>query len=212
MTLHQQIDDALSRNPNGWCSIGKGHELASLVVAMGGGNVVEVGVWGGRSFIPMALAVQYCGIGKAYAIDSFEADAAMEGQDEIHADWWKRVPFERIEEIFRENLAESGAEEFCEVIKKKSDDVKPPDRITVLHIDANHEEPAIRDVTRFAPQVVIGGFVCLDDVKWSSGAVSKSVEILLEMGFVERRRVVGKEEGTVFENDYGIWQRIHFCK
>lgn len=212
MTLHQRIHEALESNPNGWCSPSKAGDLASLVVAMGGGTVVEIGLWGGRSFIPMALAVAYCGKGRAVGIDSFEGAAAAEGEDEIHAEWWKRVPFERIEEIFLENLAESGAQEFCEIIKRRSDDVEPPHDITVLHVDGQHQERAISDVSRFAPNVVLGGYAVLDDVNWEGGNVQKSMQILLDLGFVERRRVLGKEPHTVFENDYAILQRITYCK
>lgn len=211
MTLHQQIHEALSNNPQGWCSVRKAGILASLVTSMGGGNVVDLGVYAGRSLLPMALACKYIGKGTVIGIDPFTVDAAIEGEEEKHAEWWKQMPFERIEEMLRESIAENGLEDWTRIIKKRSDDVDPPSEITVFSCDGNHAAQCIKDVSRFAPRVVIGGFTVLDDVGWSSGKVSESVPLLEGFGFVERLRIHGQEQGTIYTDDFGVWQRTSFC-
>lgn len=212
MTLHEQIQEALDHNPNGWCSNGKAAHLASLVLAMGGGNVLEIGVYAGRSFIPMAMAVKHCGRGMAYGIDPFTVAAAVENEQLQHKEWWERMPFERIEEILRENIMENELVDWVSIIKNKSSQVGPINDLSVFHCDGNHAQTAIGDVAKFAPHVVIGGFAVLDDVAWDSGCVSASIHILTDLGFVERSRVVGPEKRTNFTDDYAVFQRVGFCK
>lgn len=212
MTLHEQIQESLDHNPNGWCSNGKAAHLASLVLAMGGGNVLEIGVYAGRSFIPMAMAVKHCGRGMAYGIDPFTVEAAVENEQPQHKEWWERMPFERIEEILMENLAEQQLGQWVEIIRSKSSEVSNLPDLNVLHIDGNHERGAITDAIKFAPLVVIGGYCVLDDVGWDSGCVNACVHVLEDLGFVERSRVVGPEKRTNFTDDYAVFQRVAFCK
>jgi len=61
--------------------------------------------------------------------------------------------------------------------------VEPPPGIGLLHIDGAHDNVAIQDVVRFAPQVVIGGLVVLDDLNWSGGAVTRAAIRLEQLGF-----------------------------
>lgn len=179
---------------------------------MGGGIVVEVGVYAGRSAIPMALACKECDNGEVIGIDPFEAEAAKQDEEKIHADWWERVPFDRVKEILMECIAENEVGDHIQIIQHRSDDVTPPPNISVYHCDGNHASTALRDVSRFSCNVKLGGYVVLDDVGWGSGAVNASVKILEELGFVERLRVVGQEQGSKFTDDFGVWQRITYCK
>lgn len=211
MTLTQQIDHALRDNPHGWCSVEKAHHLAACVLCMGGGTVVEVGIFAGRSFFPMALVIKHLGNGKIIGIDPWDGEVAAEGEGGAHADWWKNIDHDHVENSFREGLMELELEEISIIHKAKSGDVESPAEISVLHIDGSHMEQAVADVNRFAPHVVIGGFCILDDLTWSGGKVEESAKLLLEYGFVERRRVLGQEDGTNYKNDYAVFQRTHHC-
>jgi len=209
MNLPDQIQEALRNNPHGWCSEEKAHVLASCVTAMGGGTVCEIGLYTGRSFLPMALAIKHAGRGNAIGIDAWDGKVAAEGEDEANANWWeKAVPHPTIEQMFRENMAELGVSDICQIIKDDSANVKPPDRIDVLHIDGSHKEKALQDTMRFACNVVIGGFVILDDLSWKGGNVELSVQWLLNNGFVERSRYVGPEEHTKYQNDFACFQKL----
>src|ERR1700683_5195449 len=107
MTLHDKISESLSINPHGWCSVEKAHILAGCVTSMGGGTVVEIGVYTGRSFLPMALAVKHCGKGIAIGIDAWNPEVAAEGEDKANAQWWKEtVPHDWVENTFREKMNE----------------------------------------------------------------------------------------------------------
>jgi hypothetical protein len=211
MTLAQQIDDALKNNPDGWCASEKAHNLAACVVAVGGGTVVELGIYAGRSLFPMALAVKHLGAGHVIGVDAFDCDVAADGENDANAEWWERVPFEKIEEKFREALAELDLQSVVTVLKEKSENVIPPHEISVLHVDGQHMDQAVADVRRFAPQVMIGGFCILDDLTWEGGRVERAAQELLAHGFVERRRVLGEEEGSRYKNDYAVFQRTHHC-
>lgn len=208
MTIHQRIDEALAQIKHGWCSHQKADDLASCVMAMGGGNILEIGLFAGRSFFPMAMAVRHCGIGKAIGIDPFDAEISAESEEGANKEWWKGIDHHYVENAFREKLWELQLQEWTVIHKSKSDDVEPPENISVLHVDGGHRDEALRDTVRFAGNVVMGGFCILDDVTWEGGAVSKSANWLTVVGFVERRRVVGIEKHTGMKDDYAIYQRI----
>jgi hypothetical protein len=209
MTLHQKIEESLRINPHGWCSPTKAGILAGCVTSMGGGNVCEIGVYTGRSFLPMALAVKQCGKGLAIGIDAWSPEVAAEGEDPANADWWARaVPHDWVEKTFREKMQEMQVCDVCRIIRDDSANVEPPQEITVLHVDGQHCGKALLDTSRFAPNVVLGGFVCLDDLNWEGGNVDLSAQWLLNHGFVERLRVVGMEPHSIYKNDFCLMQRI----
>jgi hypothetical protein len=209
MNLHDKIDNLLQYVPHGWCSVRKAHTMAALVTALRPQTVVEIGVYAGRSFLPMVLALHEIGAGMAYGIDPYDAKVSAEGETEENAAWWGSFDHRIIESMFLSvmDALPEMAPRWVHV-RQKSDDFTPPKEIGVLHIDGSHTDAAIRDVGRYAGQVVRGGFVVLDDLLWKSGAVSASITHLEALGFKELYRVIGKEEGTPFEDNWGVFQRI----
>lgn len=208
MNLHQKIDNLLLHVPHGWCSVRKAHTMAALVTALRPHTVVEIGVYAGRSFLPMVLALHEVGAGIAYGIDPYDAKVSVEGESEENAAWWGSFDHKIIEDMFLfvMGVLPEMAPRWCHV-RQKSDDFTPPKDIGVLHIDGSHTDAARRDVERYASQVVMGGFVVLDDILWKTGAVSESIPHLEALGFKELYRVIGKEEGTPFEDNWGVFQR-----
>lgn len=178
-----------------WCTVGKAHALAAMILANRPTVCVEIGVWRGGSAIPMALALQHVGDrGHLFAIDPWSVDASLDGEAKINQDWWGGV------------VGQSGHEEsyrvFCgrivkhnlqnvRILRMRSDDVPvlslatPQLPIDLLHIDGNHAAQAVRDVERFCPHVRQGGMLVMDDVQWISGHVQAGVEMAKAMGFVE---------------------------
>lgn len=195
MNLNQRIAEIVPKM-GGWCSIEKGQELALAVLKTHAKVVVEIGVLNGRSFLPMAMALKEQGSGTAIAIDPWSAPASVVGQNEVNANWWGRLDHESIYQDFLANVKKNGVSDFVRVLRQPSDNVKPPSKIDVLHIDGNHSEQAIRDVERFASKVVRGGFVFCDDIGWDGGAIQKAVELLLSMGFVKS---FDRDTGAMFE-------------
>lgn len=184
-TLFARIEEILSGETiPGWCSVEKAQTLAALVVALRPQTSVEIGVFGGRSFFPLALAHHKIGCGTVLGIDPWEAEASAAGQDPANAEWWRAsVDYEVIYQDFMRRIGSLGVADRAIVARKKSDDVEPPATIGLLHVDGNHGEQAMRDVRRFSPHVSAGGVCILDDLDWGGGAVRASEKFLLSNGF-----------------------------
>jgi predicted O-methyltransferase YrrM len=75
--LFEKIDDLFERQLPGWCTKEKAYTLASLVIGTRPAVIVEVGVFGGRSFLPMALALKELGKGMAIGIDPWSPAASV---------------------------------------------------------------------------------------------------------------------------------------
>src|SRR5208283_4602386 len=162
MNLFDQLDE-IAKFEHGWCTPEKMRALASIVLALRPETVVEIGVWSGKSLIPMALACKLLGKGRVIGIDPFDSVASVEGQIPIVADWWRKVDHDGVLRFFLEKVKHFGVQDYVTFIRKRSDDVIPDREIGLLHVDGNHALQAVRDVERFAPRVAPGGIVVLDD-------------------------------------------------
>lgn len=183
MNLFTQIDEFMRVHLHGWCSIPKAEAMASSVLAIRPETVVEVGVWTGKSCVPLALSCAYNHFGKVVAIDPWSHDASVTGQTGANLDWWNSVNHDEIYNIFISEINRLNLNAYVQVNRAKSDDVEPPPNIGVLHIDGNHSEQAIRDVERYAPNVILGGFTFCDDIHWDGGGVNIAVQRLTKLGF-----------------------------
>ena len=80
--LFAQIESELAHpdHQDGWCKLEKANALAAAIVSIQPNLIVEVGVWAGRSLIPMALSLKYLGKGKILGIDPWRAADSEIGQ------------------------------------------------------------------------------------------------------------------------------------
>lgn len=164
----------------------KAHTLAALVLALRPALTIELGIWQGASFLPMALAHRAIGVGRLIAVDPWSATASIQGQinpDDVK--WWSEVDHERAYQTFVTALAEEGLSGIVEIVRATSDEYVPPDGIGLWHCDGNHGEQAIRDVQKFAPKMESGGIIVMDDLDWRGGAVRKACMALESMGWIE---------------------------
>lgn len=179
-----------------WCDLEKAHALAAMVLALRPRAVCEIGVWMGGSLVPIALALR--GLRdldiaagrdpvrrRAVAIDPWSKDASCAGQDGADMAWWASVDHDVAFAAFRARLERHGLVEIVDVVRARSDDAPVPDGIGLLHVDGNHAEQATRDVARFAPAVVAGGILVLDDLSWRGGHVRAARAVAEGMGFRE---------------------------
>lgn len=197
-TIHEQL--------TGWCSWHKAQTLASAVIALRPQVIVEIGVWGGKSFIPMAIAQQALDInGFCYAIDPWDAKASVQGQlNPADEEWWKEQgKHDFAHEQFQKFCRLAQVDHFVQVLKMSSDIAPVPENIGLLHCDGNHGEQALRDIQKFAFNVIPGGLVFLDDLQWTGGAVMQSAEALKALGFVELYTVDDPET----RNKWGAYLR-----
>jgi len=199
MNLFQQIESALVSNDlrEGWATYDKAELLASTILALRPSIVCEVGIWAGRSLVPMALACKKVGKGIVVGIDPWEREASVEGLTGANLEWWAtRAPHEYIYQEFMKALKAFDVESVVQIHRKKSDDVEPPLSVGLLHLDGNHSAQAVKDVDRFAPNVILGGFCFMDDIHWIDGGVTQAVENLKTLGFVELFKV---DTGAFFQ-------------
>ena len=185
---------------DGWATLEKAFTMAGLVLEMKPKVVVEIGTYAGRSLLPMLWALRETKSGKAIGIDPYDAKISSEQEFPGNSEWWAGLDHALIEKKFHAFLKAFGVSHLCEVVKKKSDDVTPPDVIDILHIDGGHTDVAIRDATRFGSKVRSGGVVVLDDIQWVGGSVLRAIDELEAMGFKEGYRNV--------EQNWNVMQRI----
>jgi predicted O-methyltransferase YrrM len=210
--IAQLFDEILRADKRviGWASITKQIAMASAVVALRPDISMEIGVYGGKSFFPMAFAHRAIGRGRVIGIDPWNGPESAKGQIANHAQYWSTLNHGRIYHDFMRQRKEFGLESVTEIIRFASDDYDPSPGISVLSIDGNHGPQAIKDVERYAPMVKMGGLVFCDDLAWDgsdSDYVAQSLEKLTLLGFVEKYRVQNKAQGG--NDDWGCWQKIH---
>ena len=197
-TMRADIEQALSRIPvdfGGGCSVAKAAVLAELITTHGLDTAVEIGVYRGRSFIPLALAMRAQGHGRAFGVDPYAVEPAMQHDDHgipldvIHAfvrdsDWdgiWQSVE----EAIDREHVRD-----FAELLRTTSLNAASrfaPGQLGLVHIDGNHDRDSVEsDISTWLPRIRPGGFLVLDDASWDSvspsmRALSASHELILNV-------------------------------
>jgi hypothetical protein len=194
--LYNDIDSWMTQNLDGWSTKRKVAALVGAIMAIEPMVVVELGVWSGRSLIPMAMALKHLkSKGFVIGIDPWSGAASAEGMEGEHKKWWAEAPHERIYKQFTDELVKTGVAPWTKIFRCKSDDWNiPPDlSIDLLHGDGNHGEfSSTFDVTHYAPRVRVGGFLYWDDKQWTSKAAS----MIPTLGFIP---LFDEDGGTMFQ-------------
>lgn len=140
---------------HGWLSDAQGEALFDAARHPGGGHVVEIGSWHGRSTIWLAAGARLAGRA-VFAIDPHEGS--------------REDPSARTLDRFTENLEQSGLLAVVTPLVMRSTDAVS--RITgpvhLLFIDGDHSvEGATLDAETWLPRVAPGGIVMVHDVATS---------------------------------------------
>lgn len=174
---------------DGWGSVEKACTLASLVVAMKPKVCVEIGVWAGRSMLPMAWAVKENGSGEVIGIDPYDAAISARDQFAQHEEFWQNAPHATIRDGLASMVEKLGLSKVVKFIRKPSEQVEPM-RCQLIHFDASAGEPTVADAERFGPLVDVGGIAVFSNVLWVGGSVLRAMDVMEGLGFVERFRHV----------------------
>jgi predicted O-methyltransferase YrrM len=131
-------------------------------------TIVEIGVFGGKSLVPMAFALKGNKKGKIYGIDPWSNQASIEHvQNEVNRHWWGTLNLEAIRLGLVSQITRFGLDPYVELIQKTSADTPPIPNIDMLHIDGNHSDPtSYFDVIKWVPLVKSGGWIIFDDMTW----------------------------------------------
>jgi len=196
INLFKGISEILPTLP-GWCDENKAMTLASLVVAFRPEVIVAIGVFGGKSLIPMALACQSVNRGIVIGIDPWSNDVAVREQTTAEdREWWRTVDLEKIRKEFMAKIVALNLTPFVRIERLESRQVSSPSAISILHVDGSHSDTAMHDIMKFAPHVVVGGYCVTDDSDWKGGGVQRGERRLLEMGF---HRIAHLGTGKLFQ-------------
>ncbi len=168
--LELKISSTVPHMP-GWCSVEKALAMAELICKTKPDVVVEIGVFGGRSLIPQAMALMELGrsLGVIYGIDPWKKESALEGKnDPANDDWWSKVNLHDVHAKAVEAIWQHGLDAYCTLLRCPSQACFGMfTDIDILHIDGNHStEASCRDVRLYLPKVRIGGYIWMDDTDW----------------------------------------------
>jgi len=171
---------------HGWTTVDKGVRLAELVVSTQAALSVELGVFGGRGTISLAIGHEALMHGYVVAVDPWERAASLDGGNAPeNADWWGKLDHEAIYEGFLKALADSRVASLCHVLRQRSDVAVAEfeDRsIGVLHQDSNHSELiSSAEVELWAPKLRAGGLWIADDTDWPT--TQQAQALLVRKGF-----------------------------
>jgi hypothetical protein len=173
----------------GWCTKEKAIKMATLIKPTD--FCVELGVWGGRSLLPMCFMTK----NKVIGIDAWAKVASLEGiNDEKNDEWWKNVDYDKMFNYTKDLLNNYNCRN-ARLIRSKSSDVVnnfKDESIDFLHQDSNHsEEISCSEVELYYKKVKINGFWIFDDTNWET--TRKAQQLLLNYGYQE-----------IY--DYGTWK------
>jgi predicted O-methyltransferase YrrM len=184
--LRQRVERAIP-TLHGWTSVDKGARLAELVVIAEAELSVELGVFGGRGTISLAIGHEALGRGRVLAVDPWERAASLEGDNAPANDaWWGELDHEAIYTSFVNALDQTGVRPWCHVLRERSRDavLRVADgSVSVLHQDSNHsEQVSTAEVEQWTPKLAPGGLWVADDTDWPT--TQRAQARLAELGFV----------------------------
>jgi predicted O-methyltransferase YrrM len=182
----------------GWCTQYKASILIDLIYQIEAKTVVEVGVWGGKSLIPMAYALKGLGSGIAYGIDQWSETESANGMDGVNLRWWSSVDHEAIYQGLVNKIHEFKLGRQIQLVRSSSEAAEPIANIDLLHIDGNHsEKTSLYDVCKWVPLVRSGGIIIFDDTTW--GTTGAAVQWLNNNCI--------KLSDHHEKNDWGVWMK-----
>lgn len=172
---------------NGWCTKQKATRIYNLVLDHKPLEVLELGVFAGRSFIPMALALKKNGKGNITGIDPWARSNSLENykKDDPNFIWWNSLDHDMIFKCFKDALSTYDVEKYSRYLRGTSNDCCQSfadQSIDVLHQDGNHsEETSSMEVNIYTPKVKKGGYWIMDDTDWES--TKRAQNLILDKGF-----------------------------
>ena len=168
----------------GWCSNEKALLMMDVIKENKCKCCVEIGVFSGKSLLPIAKALQYNKKGTVCAIDAWDPSEVVKGFNPSDSDytWWGKQDFNLFYDNTSKLIKNNKLNKFCVLVKATSHVASyqfDNETIDFIHFDGNHnEEFAFQDILDYYPKVKNGGFILLNDPNWKS--LKLSLVFLLE--------------------------------
>ncbi|HEY2810264.1 MAG TPA: class I SAM-dependent methyltransferase [Rhabdochlamydiaceae bacterium] len=164
---------AYMRHLDGWCSEQKASVLIDIICRVRPKKIVEIGVWGGKSLIPMACALRANECGKIFGIDPWDSSASLEEvMHESNRAYWSYADHELVYSQLKEKISTFTLQDYIQLIRSTSEAAPDIIDIDILHIDGNHsEKTSYFDVIKWVPHVKPGGWIIFDDMTWYENGI-----------------------------------------
>lgn len=151
----------------GWCWLEKAERMLSIALEERAKVMVEVGVYGGRSLVPLIVAAQANG-GYVWGIDAWSnAVATTVPYGEDHNSFWANDDMGRVKDKLFKFLGEhklSGHVAIVEATGEQALHLFQDKSIDLLHVDASHSIlDEARDVSSYLMKLREGGILIIDD-------------------------------------------------
>ena len=171
----------------GMCDHAKISALMSVAPFVPDGDLVEIGSWWGKSAVLCALLAQFFDLGPLLCVDPWqqsalvqedspellnETSAAIDANEAFAVFCANLLPYAngRVNYMRRASVEAALSYGMNEVSTPEFGSTRYSGEIALLHIDGNHDFTAVQaDVDAWAPRVVPGGWVVMDDYTWSFG-------------------------------------------
>lgn len=175
-----EIAAHLDKLPHGWCRLEKAYRLAELILEHKTQRAIEIGIFGGRSVVPMALAMRAQQSGFVIGLDPWDLEHALEGDNGPEQEqWWQGVKFPEIRRIFVEHIEHSDLSPWLGWLQLGSVEAAPffgDQAFDLIHLDGDHAElTSCRDVELWLPKLKLGGLFVLDDSNWPTQGKAKGM-------------------------------------
>jgi cephalosporin hydroxylase len=169
---------------HGWATKEKGTEFIDLVLQVKPDICVEIGVFGGRSILPVAAALKHLKKGIVVGIDPWDRNEILPYfdpiEDQPHIEWWSKINLEAIYYSYLNLLSQFELQNYVVTLKTTSALASfAIESIDILYIDGNHnEKTSLMDVMLYLPKVRPGGYIWFNDSLWAD--LQSSVDFLAQ--------------------------------
>lgn len=161
----------------GWCAVEKAMYMVDLVEKNNLDSYLELGVYCGRSLLPVALAMKCLHERPTIiGVDAWNLKSTLQGvpdkTDSLRDDWWSRIDHNGLYLYTINILRKYGLERDVQLYRTPSADYVrfvDKDSLSMLHQDGNHStEVSCQEVELYHDKVKVGGFWIFDDTNWES--------------------------------------------
>ncbi|MGC4001662.1 MAG: class I SAM-dependent methyltransferase [Pirellulales bacterium] len=197
----RQVNHSLRKH--GWCTPLKAQESARSIYLAQPKLYVEVGVYGGRSLLPVAVALKHLGQGVAYGIEAWSGEVAVETPTSPEYDaHWGAYDFARVKQACLRHMIRYRVLNQVKLLECRSREgiALLAGRIDMIHIDGSHSEyQALEDVRLAFDALAPRGYLWMDDIAW--GSVGFALNFLHEQCETIREY----DEGSL--GSYGLYRK-----
>ncbi len=167
--VHREMENII-----GWCSQAKSEFIMDLVLKTKPEVCVELGVFGGASLFPTAMALKSLNHGVVYGVDAWDVSECVKyfPEESANRNWWMKLDLGAIRDSCFSLIQSYRLGQHCKIIESTFADAAPQiEAIDILHIDAMHcNEGDLEAMLLYFPKVKVGGYILFDG--WTTSALA----------------------------------------